>query len=130
MEIRGPNNKQPVDPSQGAQPVGPAGETSAADKAKFKEAMGGAAPVGAGSAGQPQIDALKPNFEKLSSRIKQVVDEGQDKQTILKSVISEQLNEQFGSAATPMMTDAVTEKFLSDPQLSQLFNRLYTQATK
>lgn len=129
MEIRGPQPNQPIDPGQGAQPVGPAGETGAADKAKFKDAMG-AAPIGAGSAGQSQINALKPNFEKLSSRIKQGVAEGQDKQSILKSVISEQLSEQFGSGALPQMTDAVTEKFQSDPQLSQLFNRLYAQAMK
>ncbi len=135
MEIRGPNpNFNQPDPNQvgGAAPSGKTEKTSFSESLGGAGATGGAAPTGntGGASGASAASGGGIAFDKLQSRIQEGVAAGQPKQQILESLIGEQLTAQLGEKASPQMTAAVTEKFQSDPQLSQLFNRLYSQATR
>jgi hypothetical protein len=132
MEIRGPN---PNFNQPDANPVGGPAGTGNTPKTSFSETLGtGAAGPTGGAAGTGGTGPAGPlggiAYGQLQARIQQGVAAGQPKQQILESLIGEQLTGQLGDKATPQMTTAVAEKFQSDPQLSQLFNRLYSQATK
>lgn len=133
MEIRGPHSNQPLPPQGpdgaggpgGAAPAGKTGEKS------FSQVLGsGAAPTGGTQASVPTAAAYQPNFSRLQSRIRDAVGKNLAKQQVLETVVGQELTEQFGPKTTPQLATAVTERFQTDPQLSQLFNRLYSAATK
>lgn len=131
MEIRGPHSNQPLQP-QGPQGPGEAAPTGKTGEKSFSEVMGagaaGAAP--ASGAAIPTAAAYQPNFSRLQSLIQSAAGKNLSKQQVLESVVSQELSTQFGKHATPQLATAVTERFQSDPQLSQLFNRIYSAATK
>jgi len=128
MEIRGPgsNFDQPIEPQGPKKTEGASG----ADKAGFQKAMGagqtGATQGGGGNAGG--AGPVRPNFDRIASRITEGLSKGESKEQILEGVVDDHLTQQFGDKATTEMTATVTEKFTDDPQLSQIFNRLYSQA--
>lgn len=127
MEIRGPGNNfdQPIEPEGPKKTEGASG----ADKAGFQEAMGAGKAGGAGGSGAAQGGGpIRPNFDRIASRIQEGLSNGQSKEQILEGVVDDQLTQQFGDKASPEMASAITEKFTTDPQLSQIFNRLYNQA--
>jgi hypothetical protein len=130
MEIRGPHSNQPLQP-QGPQGPGEAAPTGKTGDKSFSEVMGaGAAQTGGAAAPVPTAAAYQPNFSRLQSLILDAAGRNLSKQQVLEAVVGQELAAQFGKHATPQLANAVTERFQTDPQLSQLFNRLYSAATK
>lgn len=129
MEIRGPNPNVPPTGPQG--PGGP-DKPEKTGKPGFREAMSaGDASAASGAAPTANTGGVsQPTFDRIAGRIQQGVESNQSKQEILQGVIDDELKQQYGPNASDEMTAAVTEKFQTDPQLSQLFNRLYAQATR
>lgn len=128
MEIRGPNqsSNQPVNLPPG---LGGPQEVDKARQAGFEQKLQGTQGAqGAASASSASGSAASPAFDKLRSRIQEGIAAGHSKQEIMQTLVGEQLQERYGSAATPEMKAAVQERFATDPQMSQLFNRLYSQA--
>ena len=109
-----------------AAPTGPAKESAPADK-KFE--VGGA--PGQLPAGQAQgaAAAIRPNFERMASRIQAGVSKSMNRDQILEDLVDSETKQAFGESASPQMTAAVADAFRTDPNLSQMFNQLYIKAT-
>jgi hypothetical protein len=124
MDIRGPNQPPPVpppDPNQG--PTGPA-EKGSADFAKSMDQTGGA------ETARPLDAAATAGFDRMAPIIQGGVAENLSRQEILSRVVDAEAKHQFGDLATPEMTQALAEKFQSDPRLSSIFNGLYDRAAQ
>ena len=136
MEIRGPKPNNPINQPQGTPDAGKTDKAGKTNEAGFGDAMqgtgaaGGAGATGATGSAQQASQAGGPTFDRMSQQIRKGIDENKPKEEIMRDVVEDQLTAQFGDKVTPEMTNAVAEKFESDPNLSQLFNQLYAEATR
>lgn len=125
MDIRGPNDPNRIPP-----PTGPGDATPAKpqeSKGDFAKSLHG--PGKTDPAAQPQA-ATSPNFDRIAPLIKDGLARNLSRAQILSEVVDDQARSQFGDKATPEMTEAIAEKFQSDPHLSSIFNKLYDRAVK
>lgn len=131
VEINGPNN-----PFNVSRPTGPQGpdapkKTEGTDKTAgkgFGDAMQGPRSVGGSSPTQPTPSS--PEFDAMMPVIRDGIDQGLGREQIVGRVVADQLQRQFGESVTPEMTQAVAERFDSDPNLSQIFDTLYAEAKR
>jgi len=113
----------PPDVSQ-ASPTGPAQGAGSAEKKFDVGATGGQVPSAAGAAA-----AIRPNFDRMASRIQSYVSKSMSRDQVLDALVDSETKQTFGESASPQMTAAVAEAFRNDPHLSQMFNQLYIKAT-
>ena len=120
-----PINRKPTPPNVPATgPTGPAQGAKPADRKFDVGGQAGASPTPAGAAA-----AIRPNFDRMASRIQAGVSKSMTREQILEDLVGAETRQTFGDNASPEMSSAVADAFRTDPQLSQMFNQLYIKAT-
>ena len=107
-------------------PTGPAKESAPADKKFDVGAVQGQLPA---VQAQGAATAIRPNYERMASRIQTGVSRSMSRDQILDDLVDSETKQAFGDSASPQMTAAVADAFRTDPNLSQMFNQLYIKAT-
>lgn len=81
------------------------------------------------AAEQKMEQVVREQFESVASRIRDGVGRGLDKQAILHDLAEHELSAMFGKKASGRMVGDVAEAISNDPNLSRLYDKLYTRAT-
>ena len=82
-----------------------------------------------GAAEQKMEQVVREQFESVASRIRDGVGRGLDKQAILHDLAEHELSAMFGKKASERMVGDIAEAISNDPNLSRLYDKLYTRAT-
>ena len=82
----------------------------------------------AGATPESVEQAVGQQFAAIQSRIQEGLSQGLDRKQILESLARHELSEAFGKGVSDKGTSAVADAVSDDPNLSQLFNKLFKLA--
>src|SRR5207245_2072760 len=112
---------------QGPQQTSSVGGTQGTGK-KFE--LDGAAPAANTAGADATQNVGRPTFDDMAAFIKDAAGRSLTKDQCRDGLIEHEAKKAFGDDAYPKLTAAVSQAFVNDPHLSQLFNSLYAKATK
>ena len=117
----------PIEGPTGSGPIEPANEPKGPQRAEGVGREFDLSP--AGETDKTPGEVASTQFDALRGIIQDGVNRGLGKDEILREIAGSELKGAFGESASRMTAEAVAEAVANDPNLSQMFSRLFAMAS-